>query len=272
MKKLLISLLMIASASAQANGSSVLSRAGIVERSNESRILSTGAQARLTEIRKARTTRSATLAAIDAQAFTSTVVTVSLPDGEILTIRKSHDEKGPDGITSWVGKIDSGGNAVFTIKGTEVVGSIQRPRGRYIIQSLSGKYHVIQELEPKGFPPEHSPSAPTGAPESIQKPRGDLDRKSANFQSTAAANQSLNILVAFTPAGLQAAPGGYASASTAIALLNQSLRDSDVNLPFPSIVSVISVLLAATFVFDVRRSTLILFKPRTKSVADYPMR
>ena len=231
---LFLLLIFLAIPQADAAGISMLSPAGIVERTKEVGVLNIVDRERLDRIRRAPTTRSAQAIAINQQTFGSSVVTFNLPNGTVLTLRKDREERHANGAITWVGKIDSGGRATFTSSGSEFFGTIQIPGHRYTIQALHSTYQILQEIEPKGFPPEHSASAPTGAVEPRPSgPRGETGHKTeapaVSATASATSPPELNILVAFTPSALQYL-GSFASAANAVVNLNDSFIFSGINL------------------------------------------
>ncbi len=234
MRRIIFVLLtVLAPAYSFAQGYPLLSSKDVVEGAQESTKLRKPEVDRLSLMRRDRTTRKATAVAIDTNALSSTVVTFQIPDGPFLTIRRSREERHENGTVTWVGKVDSGGSAVLTLDGKGAVGTIDIPRRRFIIQPLNGQLHVLKEVDFSGMPREHPASAPDGAG-SLRSSTSEAPKilQSDPFKSATAVlpSSTINVLVAFTPSAIQYLGPMESAAQSAVSLLNESFRNSEVNL------------------------------------------
>lgn len=116
-------------------------------------------QNRLADVRASRSAGRVSITSIDRNAFLSTMLTIVLPSGEVLTFTKVREEN-VDPVNArppnpkdmhyvWVGKTTSGGEAIFSVApdGTSIKGNIREKGKEYFIGTINGQRQFLMEID-----------------------------------------------------------------------------------------------------------------------------
>jgi hypothetical protein len=114
---------------------------------------------RIADVRASRSAGRVSITSIDRNAFLSTILTINLPSGEVLTFTKLREEQvdptnakpaNPKDLQYvWVGTTASGGQAVFTVSpdGTSITGTISERGKDFFLSTLNSKTQYLMEID-----------------------------------------------------------------------------------------------------------------------------
>ncbi len=132
---------------------------GIVRAVDEANALTAAERANLTETRLQPAVVRATVVTCDARAFQSTSVAVHLPSVRTVALTMTHLEvvqmpKGarPGTMTTWIGKTDHGGDAMFSFGGGGLYGLLDDANQKFEFRQVNEKLCIVIQDDPLKFP------------------------------------------------------------------------------------------------------------------------
>jgi len=153
-------------------------------------------------IRNQKTTKDVRAITINRSAFFADRLTFNLSgdrsfSAERFSLEKADggDDPQPGDEFSWIGQIAGGlpdDSVMYVDKDGLVSGTFSTRDGDFEIRPVGGDVHVVIEIDPNAFPPEH-PGAPPVAPD-------DRTDNSQGIQPDAIATNIVDIFIAYTPA------------------------------------------------------------------------
>lgn len=132
---------------------------GMVRAVDETTVLTAVERANLTEMRLQPAVVRATVVACDAHAFQSTSVAVYLPGVRTvaLTMMRREAVQVPEGarpvtMTTWIGKTDRGGDAMFSFGSGGLYGLLDEAGQKFEVRQINERRCIVIQDDPLKFP------------------------------------------------------------------------------------------------------------------------